>query len=226
MQRGLIIFDVDGVLVDVSESYRETIVRTVALFTGKTVSRERIQEYKNTGGWNNDWKLSHRIAADLGVEVPYEKVVEEFNKLFLGNNADGLILRERWIARPGVLERLNESFDFAIFTGRSRMELEPTLARCANGICFQPALAADDLVRHKPAPDGLLQIIEARKQSPLWYVGDTIDDARCAKAAGVPFIGVAAPGPWQEELRRLLEAEGAAAVIDDINSLEDAIAKR
>ncbi len=33
--RRLIVFDMDGVLVDVSESYRETIVRTVEHFTGR-----------------------------------------------------------------------------------------------------------------------------------------------------------------------------------------------
>ena len=30
--------------------------------------------------------------------------------------------------------------------------------------------------------------------SKLWYVGDTVDDARSATAAGVPFIGIIAPG--------------------------------
>ena len=32
----MLVFDMDGVLVDVTESYRETIVRTVEHFTGKT----------------------------------------------------------------------------------------------------------------------------------------------------------------------------------------------
>ena len=43
----MIVFDMDGVLVEVSESYRETICRTVEHFTGKTITRELIQEYKN-----------------------------------------------------------------------------------------------------------------------------------------------------------------------------------
>jgi phosphoglycolate phosphatase-like HAD superfamily hydrolase len=37
----------DGVLVDVTESYRETIARTVERFTGAAITREKIQEYKN-----------------------------------------------------------------------------------------------------------------------------------------------------------------------------------
>ena len=65
----------DGVLADVTESYREAIVQTVEHFTGKRISRELIQDLKNQGGWNNDWALSQRIAADLGVEVAYDTVV-------------------------------------------------------------------------------------------------------------------------------------------------------
>ena len=55
MTQPLIVFDMDGVLVDVTESYRETIVQTVEHFTGMTITREQIQDYKNQGGWNDDW---------------------------------------------------------------------------------------------------------------------------------------------------------------------------
>ena len=40
---------------------------------GTTVARERIQEYKNRGGFNNDWPLSQQICRDFGVEVDYER---------------------------------------------------------------------------------------------------------------------------------------------------------
>ena len=89
----MIIFDMDGVLVDVRESYRETICVTVEHFTSKQISRELIQEYKNQGGWNNDWSLSQKICADMNVEVAYDAVVEYFNGIFFGENNDGLILR-------------------------------------------------------------------------------------------------------------------------------------
>jgi len=62
----LIVFDMDGVLADVTESYREAIVQTVERFTATRVERDLIQRYKNAGGWNNDWALSQKIAADLG----------------------------------------------------------------------------------------------------------------------------------------------------------------
>jgi HAD superfamily phosphatase len=52
----------DGVLVDVTESYREPSQRTVEHFTGAASRPAReIQDYKNQGGWNDDWKLSHHM---------------------------------------------------------------------------------------------------------------------------------------------------------------------
>ena len=50
----LIVFDMDGVLAEVTESYREAIVQTVEHFTTKRVGHDLIQQYKNAGGWNND----------------------------------------------------------------------------------------------------------------------------------------------------------------------------
>ena len=82
----LIVFDMDGVLAEVTESYREAIVQTVEHFTGRRIERDLIQDYKNQGGWNNDWALSQKIAADLGVEVPYDTVVDYFNEIFIGKN--------------------------------------------------------------------------------------------------------------------------------------------
>ena len=32
------------------------------------------------------------------------------------------MLRERWVAKPGILEKLNEQFDFAVFTGRPKVK--------------------------------------------------------------------------------------------------------
>src|SRR5713226_6963450 len=128
----------DGVLAEVSESYRESIVQTVELYTGQRITRDLIHEYKNRGGWNNDWALSQKIAADLGVAVDYNEIVERFNEIFLGRNGDGLIQRERWFPGPGLLERLGKRFGLAIFSGRLRYEADITLRRFASDMIFDP----------------------------------------------------------------------------------------
>jgi HAD superfamily hydrolase (TIGR01548 family) len=225
MPERLLIFDMDGVLAEVSESYREGIVRTVRHFTGRTVERGPIQEYKNLGGWNNDWALAQRLCRDLGVEVDYDRVVEHFLGIFLGaDGSPGLILREEWIPRPGLLERLAASWRLGIFTGRRRVELAPTLRRFAAGIAFDPVLTADEVAPGKPSPAGLRIARERYPGSPVWYVGDTLDDARCARAAQAPFIGIAAnANPQSAELAALLRTEGAAAVLNSVNEIEGAL---
>jgi HAD superfamily phosphatase len=65
-----------------------------------------------------------------------------------------------------------------------------------------------------------LKIAALRPERKLLYVGDTVDDARCARAANVPFIGIAAPAsPRREELLDLLNREGAIQVLGDINEI-------
>jgi HAD superfamily phosphatase len=217
MSKPLLVFDMDGVLVDVTESYRETIARTVEHFTAVKPTREQIQDYKNEGGHNDDWKLSHHIIGEAGVEVAFEAVKDYFQSIFLGNGSDGLMLREEWMARPGMLEKLAERYRFAVFTGRPRAEAELTLQRFAQGITFDPVIGMEDVANHKPAPDGLCAI-----EGAAFYIGDTVDDARCARAAKVPFIGIAGPAnPRYIDLVFLFQAEGACAIVDDINYLEE-----
>ena len=212
----VLVFDMDGVLVDVSNSYRETIVRTVEIFTGQVITRDLIQDYKNQGGWNNDWMLSQKICRDLGVEVDYETIVDHFNDLFLNQ---GLIHRERWIPQAGLLDKLSQRSELAIFTGRNTLEATITLER--EGLLDRFLLVtSDDVEREKPFPDGLRKIAAMRPGKRILYVGDTVDDARCANAANVPFIGIAAPdSPRREELVRLLQSEGAIQILKDVNEI-------
>lgn len=215
--RKMIAFDMDGVLVEVTESYRETIVQTVKHFSGKTIERAAIQDYKNQGGWNNDWLLSQKILADLGMEVEYQTVIDAFQKLFFGPNGnDGLMQREVWIDTTDTLARLNQKYDFSVVTGRLRDEAQMTLDRFATHLTFNPVIGDDDVTKGKPDPEGILKIGNAS-----CYIGDTVDDARAAGAAGVPFIGV---GNRRDEGHArtvaLMEAEGAIAIIESINELE------
>jgi HAD superfamily hydrolase (TIGR01548 family) len=221
-KRDIIVFDMDGVLVDVSESYREAIRATVLHFTGREITKELIQDYKNSGGWNNDWALSQKIIADLGVGVEYHAVVDYFQTIFFGTSGrDGFIGREKWIAGYGWFDRLAKKYDFAIFTGRQRAEADVTLQRFAKDITFKMIVADDDVANPKPSPDGLRMIAAKYPDQKLWYIGDTVDDARSGLAAKVPFIGIADnKNPRHGELVALLKKEGAIAVLENINELE------
>ncbi|MGD9183216.1 MAG: HAD hydrolase-like protein [Desulfobacterales bacterium] len=66
--RNLIVFDMDGVLIDVSRSYRDTVRQTAKLFFKSAPASEKLPQplfpltdlaaVKQSGGLNNDWDLS------------------------------------------------------------------------------------------------------------------------------------------------------------------------
>jgi HAD superfamily phosphatase len=223
--KDLIVFDMDGVLVEVTESYRATIQATVQHFTGIEPTRTEIQDWKNRGGFNDDWKLSAQMIRELGHEVPFDTVVEYFQAIFHGDaSANGLIEREVWLSKEGFFERLALSHRLAVFTGRLRWEAHVTLNRFCPDL-FDPVIGSDDVINTKPNPEGLIKIRDSVGHGSIWYVGDTVDDARASRAAAVPFIGIAAcANPRYDELVTLLRDEGAVAILDDINGLEAAIA--
>jgi len=216
------VFDMDGVLVDVSESYRESICQTVAHFTGKVCSRDLVQVYKNRGGFNNDWLLSQTICRDFGTDIAYDVVKDYFNEIFFG--PDGLMLRERWLPEDGLLENLSRGRTMSIFTGRTSEDALITLRRFSAEAFFHPVLGEELVPNGKPAPDGLLMIQQQFPDTSLIYIGDTVDDARSARAAGVPFIGIAAPDVhFRDKLLALFAEEQAIAVVDNINQLPSVI---
>jgi len=62
MNADAVVLDVDGVLVDVADSYRRAIVESVDTVYGDTISRADVQQFKDAGGFNNDWELTDAAA--------------------------------------------------------------------------------------------------------------------------------------------------------------------
>ncbi|WP_411965295.1 TIGR01548 family HAD-type hydrolase [Haloferax sp. YSMS24] len=62
MHADAVVFDIDGVLVDVADSYRRAIVESVDRTYGETISRDDVQQFKDAGGFNNDWELTYAAA--------------------------------------------------------------------------------------------------------------------------------------------------------------------
>ncbi|QLH77092.1 TIGR01548 family HAD-type hydrolase [Halosimplex rubrum] len=62
MNADAVVLDVDGVLVDVADSYRRAIVESVSRVYGDTIEKADIQQFKDAGGFNNDWELTYAAA--------------------------------------------------------------------------------------------------------------------------------------------------------------------
>jgi HAD superfamily hydrolase (TIGR01548 family) len=220
----LLVFDMDGVLVEVRASYREAIIQTVAQFGGPPLTQRDVQFHKSRGGFNNDWLLSWTLLKESGIEVPYQTVIDAFQLIYRGVNEDGLMLRERWLPSDGLLDRLAAKYQFALFTGRLREEARWALKHFGCPHTFDPFIGMDDVTVEKPNPEGLLKIAALTGQANFIYVGDTADDLRAANGAGVRFIGIAAPDlPDRDVLLKQFQEMGASAMIPDINSLEEVL---
>ena len=62
MQVDAVVLDIDGVLVDVADSYRRAILESVERVYGETIAKPDIQLFKNASGFNNDWELTDAAA--------------------------------------------------------------------------------------------------------------------------------------------------------------------
>ncbi|USZ69308.1 TIGR01548 family HAD-type hydrolase [Halorussus salilacus] len=62
MHADAVVLDIDGVVVDVADSYRRAIVESVARVHGDTIEKADIQRFKDAGGFNNDWELTYAAA--------------------------------------------------------------------------------------------------------------------------------------------------------------------
>ncbi len=79
MSTQAVVLDIDGVLVDVGDSYRQAVVDSVERVYGETVERTTIQQFKDAGGFNNDWLVTDAVALYvLATQAGYEHDIEEF----------------------------------------------------------------------------------------------------------------------------------------------------
>ena len=218
----LVIFDVDGVLVDVHGSFHKSIIDTIHFFTGRRVTYGEIHEWKNRSGYNDDWRLTTDWIASLGGEVPYAVVKKRFQKFYWGTKArPGNVSRERWLITHARLARWSRRAELALFTGRTRRELRYTLDSTDAKSIFHRAVTMDDVTKGKPHPEGLRVLLGGTSPREALYLGDNIDDALAAKRARVPWLGILPHGSEANRVRAAkLRELGALAILHSVRDLE------
>jgi HAD superfamily hydrolase (TIGR01548 family) len=60
-----VVLDIDGVLVDVENSYRRAILESLDEVYGESIAKAAIQQFKDAGGFNDDWELTYAAALYL-----------------------------------------------------------------------------------------------------------------------------------------------------------------
>ena len=218
-----ILFDIDGVLVDVSQSYRIAIAKTTEFFTCEKIDMEEIQALKEQTGFNNEWDLTEELVKQRGKTVEKQTIIDKFQEYYLGTNGQkGLIENETWLLDKDLLTRLSENFKLGIITGRPKDEADIALDVAGVKDYFKVIIAMEDVTKGKPDPQGINMAMEKLGGEKAIYIGDVSDDIRAAKNAGVIAVGCMPP-ETKENRREVLNDVGAIIVLNKVDEIKDAI---
>jgi len=225
MKTGAIFFDMDGVLVDVSESYMLTIKKTVAHFTEEYVEDKEIISYKHKGGYNDDWDLTEALLKKKGYTINKKKIIENFQKLFMGDNYDGLVLKEKWLLKEKIIKEIKNKYKTGIITGRIRRNAEFSLNKNDMYKYFDVLITMDETPKEKKKPDpfGILLAMKKLKVRNAIYVGDSVDDIKAALKAGINPVGILNTFYPEDKHRKLLKDNGARIVLKNVNQIMEVI---
>ncbi len=199
-----VIFDIDGVLIDVSKSFDQCVLKTVEYLIPnkpKELTIDIIRKMRNIGEFGDDFKITEAIIrmikynadfeAELqngmlniehirekypGLEFNPQKIVEVFNSLYLGKNT--FAKNGLWKKEQRIVnKRLLKKIISLYKTGiiTGRNKVELKLAMQIIGIDFKNNIITREYGL-KPDPDLLYRIVN--KTSSGLYIGDTQNDKK------------------------------------------------
>jgi HAD superfamily hydrolase (TIGR01549 family) len=178
-----VVFDMDGTLLDSSRTVPAAYAAAIHELCGRECSEVEIiaaysvgpagallSSFTGRDSTDGDIDCWHRqLEQRMHLTTVYEGVVEALE----GLRAAGLVL--------------------AVFTGATNRAARAQLERADLMSYFDVLVGSDEIERVKPAPDGLL-LAAARlgiAADRLAYVGDALNDLRCARAVGATPVAAA-----------------------------------
>ena len=193
---GLILFDIDGVIRSVENSYRLALKKTVYKFSGWEPSYMDIDNAKNEGIWNNDWDLSlefikrFKKKGNFNFKLPQrEEIVKCFEEFYFGGDPNkdskywsGFITNEELLVDKKFFDLLERNgiiwgFVSGAESASAKFVLEKRL-----GLKSPPLISMGD-APEKPNPKGFINLSKkllgdklGSSNIPIGYVGDTIAD--------------------------------------------------
>ncbi|MBE9207599.1 TIGR01548 family HAD-type hydrolase [Nostoc sp. LEGE 06077] len=249
--RSLVVFDIDGVVRDVSGSYRRAIADTVEHFTNAAYCPTPldIDQLKSEGVWNNDWEASqeliYRYFESQGQpreqnKLDYNTIVTFFQARYRGpnpNNFTGYICDEPLLLSSDYLQQLTQAeIGWGFFSGATRGSANYILEKRLG--LQSPVLIAMEDAPGKPDPTGLFATVDKleneQSNTPVIYVGDTVADMyTVGKARELQphrtWIGVGVLPPHVQETParsqayiETLQKAGAAIVLRNVEELNPA----
>jgi HAD superfamily hydrolase (TIGR01509 family) len=206
----VVIFDVDGTLIDSNDAHAASWVDTLAE-AGHDVPFERIRLMIGMGG-------DKLLPTATGIEVDSPE-----GERLTSRRAE--IFHQRYLptlrALPGaraLLERLGrDGRTLVIATSAKREELDAMLRQVGLDGLFEEETSSSDAERSKPDPDIVEAALRRAGVPPdeCVMLGDTPYDVEASQRAGVAIIGVRSGGWTAEELAGAVEVwDGPADLLE------------
>ena len=196
--KGVILFDIDGVIRDVTNSYRLSVQKTVLKYCNWEPSTYDIDVLKNEGIWNNDWDLTLELIRrfinknKLSLEPPSrDNIINNFEKLYFGchpneshANWSGFINNEKLLVDTKFFDFLNLNKIRWGFVSGAELPSAKFVLENRLRLNNPPLIAMND-APDKPNPQGFLKLAHRLLEEdfgpncpPVAYVGDTIADIK------------------------------------------------
>lgn len=211
-----LIFDFDGTLADTNEGIVRTFQETLKAMGIPDPGRERI-----TSTIGLCLKDGFKAGVDGLTDEQADEAVVTYRRFF-DNIAIPLTT-----GFPGAVEVTEELFKrgylMLIATSRSTHSLNVLAKNIGVADFFHASYTADDVIRHKPAPDLALLALEKHnvKGENALVIGDTIYDLKMGKDAGCKVCGVT----WGNQTREQLETAHPDYIIDTLEELFEVLDK-
>lgn len=210
MTRKLLIFDLDGTILDTLEDLTDSV--NYALSNNNFQSRT-IEEVKSFVG-NGIYKLIERAMPDSTQDEIIEKVFEDFKTYYAIHCADK--------TRPytGINELFNELKSMgcliAVVSNKADFAVQELCKQYFPNM-IDAATGEREGIKRKPASDGIdkvLSILNIEKEEAI-YIGDSEVDIQTAQNAGLNMIAVA----WGFREKVFLEENGAKCIVHTPNEI-------
>ncbi len=211
----LVMFDLDGTLMD-SVPDLAAAVDKMLLQLGREPAG--VQQVRNWVGNGSPVLVRRALAGQLEHDGVPGDLAAEALALFMQAYAGG---HELTTVYPGVRECLGwlreNDVPMAIITNKPAQFIEPLLVEKGLVGYFQWLVGGDTLPQQKPDPAALLWVMGKAGAAPVesLFVGDSRNDVRAAKAAGVPCVALSYGYNHGEPIAN----EQPAMVLDDLREL-------